>query len=173
MLAFAILIWLRMQAAKPTALAEGATYPQNRNLGNQDLMPQATVKMPQIPQRGTPVMQQGGIPPQLQRGLPVAPQSTIIPTPPPRGKQQPQQTFPSPEPSWPNLSPPTASTAAPFDAIKTSGSLLRDTPPWQPDSSLSSLPVQWPDLNDLGDTGGGWRSSEPRPPQNPAAGPGR
>ena len=167
MLAFAVLIWLRMQAAKPAPVAEGAAYTWNRNLGNPDISPQTTVKMPQLPQRSAPALPQGSMPAELLRGMPAAPQPVIMPAPPPTGKQLPQQAIPSAEPIWPNLSPPTAPAASPFGTARMSGALPQNTPPWQPDGGLSSLPDQWPDLGNRGDMGG-WRSSEPQPPQNPA-----
>jgi hypothetical protein len=173
MLTFAVLIWLRMQAAKPAPVAAGAAYTQNRNQGNLDVSPQTTAKMPPIPQRGAPAMTPGGIPAELQRGMPAAPQHLVsMPAPPPIGKQQPQQAIPSSESAWPNLSPPTTSAASPFGVPRATGGMPQNTPPWQTDGGLPSLPDQWPDLHDLGDMGG-WRSSEPQPPQNPATGPGR
>jgi hypothetical protein len=170
MLAFAILIWLRMQAAKPAPVAEGAAYFQNRNPGNPDISPQTTVKMPQIPQRGALAMPQGTVPAEPYWGMPGAPQP--MPAPPPAGKQQLQQALPSSESAWPNPSPASPSSASPFGAARATGGLPRNAALWQPDGGLPSLPDEWPDLGN-GDDADGWRSSGPQPPQNPAPGPGR
>jgi len=231
MLAFAIVVWLRLQAAKPASAqpiqgTQGMTgAPRNAapyapytpvtpppaafNVSNAPQTPQ-----PQPPQRAMPTppppplmtppserlrqpangAQGSGALSDWPQTQPFAPQTSSPQQAPQTPRtQQPARGWEPPQlaPEWPDLSPtpppppgnpanplqfaPPAGAAGPFT---TSGSLRRDTPPWQAEGGPTSLPDQWPDLgnvnnlgtmNSMGSVDNGWPSLSPQPPQSPPA----
>jgi hypothetical protein len=146
MLAFVVLIWLRLQAVKPSP-AEGVASVYGHSPGSIGMSPPGAL----LPGVASPQSSQ-------------VPRTAFV-SPPQRMASAPKPSAGSPPstPNWPNLSPAPSSDSPSFGPAGTSGRLYSNTPPWQPNGLASrestSPPAseQWPDL---------------RPPQNPT-GPGQ
>jgi hypothetical protein len=161
MLAFVVLIWLRLQAVKPAPSAGAGVY--GRSPGGMGMSSPGSPIMPAIPgtrERGSGVPLTGVAspqPPQVSRAAFVSPPQRTAPAPQPPAENPPSTA------NWPNLSAAPSPDSASLGPVGTSGRLYSNTPPWQPnalsgrENTLTPLPEQWPDL---------------RPPQNPT-GPGQ
>jgi hypothetical protein len=163
MLTFAVLIWLRLQAAKPTP-APGVRDPTNLRVANPAGVPQATFNM--SPQRGT------SIPPN-QAGRPNW-QLSAQPAPGPGSRLQ------GVEQGWPPANQPKAQgweassfRGAPGGTAPFTSGPLRDAPPWQQDGGSLPLPEQWPDLNRPAERSNGWPGAAPEPHRRPLPGQGQ
>jgi hypothetical protein len=157
MLTFAVLIWLRLQAAKP-ATAPGAGDPASQRVAGPGGVPQATLNV--WPQRGSPV-------PPNQAGWPTWPAQ------PAAGQGSRLQGA---EQGWPppNIQPGAQGwEAAPFAGATAPGSApLPDTPPWQQDGGMTPLPEQWPDLRPA-EGRDGWSGAATDPYRRPLPGQGQ
>ena len=151
MAAFAALVWLRLQAAKPAVARQAATAVLSDSPGLRVGVPGGA---PQPDPSVAPA-----------RRLPVPPNQTAAPY-----WQPPAQ--PSPRPgNWAPI--PESPSSAPSGVAGVTGGLPRDTPPWQQNGGPNSLPDHWPDLRQSVDRNGGWPDLPPDTRQRPFSGPGQ